>query len=139
MHRDDIRAQVLRLHHIWNTGDLSGIPRVYADDFVAHMPKGWERSTFRGHAGVVDAIHRIRDAFPDWHEDVQDLLVDRSRAVTRYVFTGTQNGEFLGRPPSGRHVRIDEISIYRFETGRVVEQWCLTDDLTLSRQLGLLA
>jgi steroid delta-isomerase-like uncharacterized protein len=138
MKRTEIREKVCALHEIWNKGDLSAIPDVYADSFIAHMPKGWERSEFRGHSGVVDAILRIRNAFPDWREVVQDLLIDGSRAVTRYVSTGTHTGPFIGLPATGRRVEIGEISIYRFGGGLVVEQWCLTDDLTLAKQLGLI-
>jgi steroid delta-isomerase-like uncharacterized protein len=138
MDRQAIDRQVRRLHGIWNTGNLAAIPQVYATDFVAHMPKGWERSTFHGHTGAADAILRIRTAFPDWHEEIQDLLIDGSRAVTRYVSTGTQSGPFLDQPPSGRAVVIDEMSIYRFDGLLIAEQWCLTDDLTFARQLGLM-
>lgn len=138
MERSEVHEKVCRLHEIWNTGDLSTIPEVYAESFVAHMPKGWERNEFRGHSGVEDAILRIRNAFPNWREDVQDLLIDGSRAVTRYVSTGTNTGPFIGLPATGRQVEIEEISIYRFESGLVVEQWCLTDDLALAKQLGLI-
>ncbi|MEM1298714.1 MAG: ester cyclase [Pseudomonadota bacterium] len=126
------------LHALWNAGDLGGIHRVYSEGFVAHMPKGWERSEFKGHAGVRDAILRIRNAFPDWHEDIKDMVIDKQKVVTRYVSTGTHTGPFLGLEPTGRPVMIDEISIYHLERGLVMEQWCLTDDLSLARQLGLI-
>jgi predicted ester cyclase len=42
----------------------------------------------------------------------------------------------LGLEPTGRQIEIDEISIFRVENGKVAEQWCLVDYLTLMRQLG---
>lgn len=126
-------------HEIWNTGDLSAIPQIYATDFVAHMPKGWERSTFRGHSGVVEAVLWPRIASHDWHETVQDLLIDGPQAVARYVSRGTHSGPFPGLAATGRAIEFDEISIYHFSGGLIVKQWCLTDDLSLARQLGLLA
>ncbi len=99
-------------------------------------PKGWERSEFSGHAGVRDAIFRIRNAFSEWREDIQELLIDGDKAVTRYVSTGMHTGSFIGLEATGRWVKIDEISIYRFDGDLVAEQWCLTDDLTLAQQLG---
>ena len=136
--RSEIETVVRGLHDIWNSGDVSRIPEIYSDSFVAHMPKGWECSEFRGHDGVRDAIMRIRSAFSNWHEEVQDLIVDQDRAVTRYVSTGVHTGSFIGLEPSGRRVTIDEISIYRLAAGKVEEQWCLTDDLALAQQLGLI-
>jgi predicted ester cyclase len=58
--------------------------------------------------------------------------------MARYVSTGTRSGPFLGLPASGRAVVIDEMSIYRFNGPPIAKQWCLTDDLTFARQLGLL-
>ena len=77
------------------------------------MPKGWgEPPGHRdGHAGVAVAVARIRAAFPDWREEIEDIVFEGDRIVVRYVSTGTQDGPFLGRPPSGARVRVDEISI----------------------------
>lgn len=78
---------------------------------------------------------RIRAAFPDWREDIEDIVFEGDRIVVRYVSTGTQDGAFLGRLPSGARVRVDEISIFRIADGRIAEQWCLVDDLALFKQL----
>ncbi len=133
-----MREKVERLHAIWNTGDLGAISEVYSDDFIGHMPKGWERSEFCGHEGVRDAILRVRNAFSGWREDIQELLIDGDKAVTRYISTGTHTGPFIGLEATGRSVKIDEISIYRFDGDLIAEQWCLTDDLKLAQQLGLI-
>ncbi|MCV6902072.1 ester cyclase [Achromobacter xylosoxidans] len=130
------KALIEKLHDLWNTGDLSRIPEIYDAAFVAHMPKGWDRSEFIGYDGVRDAVSRIRSAFPDWHERVEDVIEGQGKVVTRYVSTGTHTGPFIGLAATGKRISIDEISIYHLADGRVVEQWCLTDDLSLARQLG---
>ena len=132
------RDQIMTLHHLWNSGDLDRIPEIYAQNFVAHMPKGWEKSEFAGFDGIREAILRVRNAFSDWREDVRDIIVEGDKVVTRYRSTGTHTGQFLGLEPTGRKIVIDEISIYHLRDHRVVEQWCLTDDLSLAKQLGLL-
>ena len=33
-------------------------------------------------------------------------------------------------------MRVDEISIFRIEDGRIAEQWCLNDDLAFFKQIG---
>lgn len=136
MTRDAKKILVERLHHLWNTGDLSLIPATYAPDFVAHMPRGWAISEFSGHSGIREAIDSIRSAFSDWTETVEDMIIEGDRVVTRYVSTGVHSGPFIGVPPTGKHIRLDEISIYRLQHGLVAEQWCLTDE-TLARQLGV--
>ncbi len=137
MTRAQAVALVQRLHGIWSHGDVAAIPEVYAPGFVAHMPKGWgEPAGHRdGHAGIARAIGRIRASFPDWREEVEDVVFEGDRIVVRYVSTGTQTGPFLDRPPSGARVRVDEISIFRIADGRIAEQWCLNDDLAFFKQL----
>jgi predicted ester cyclase len=135
MTREEKVSLIERLHSLWNTGDLAAIPSIYAPDFVAHMPKGWMHSPFIGHDGVREAILRIRAAFSDWTEIIEDVIVEGDRVVTRYVSTGSHVGPFIGLSPTGRTIRLDEISIFRLVGDQVAEQWCLVDDLSLARQL----
>lgn len=136
MTRDDMKSLIRRLHRIWNTGDLAAIPQVYADEFVVHWSKSYGETDSRGHKGIEAAIQATLAAFPDWHEDVVDMVIEGDRIVTRYVSTGTHRGPFLDLKPTGSRIQIDEISIFRVDGDKVAEQWCLVDDLTLLRQLG---
>ena len=129
--------QVRALHALWNSGDLENIPAIYHPDFIAHWPASSETPARRGHDGVVYGIERIRTAFPDWTETVQDLIGQDNKVVTRYVSTGTHAGEFWGLAPTQRRIEIEEVSIYRFCDGLIIEQWCLCDELARLRQLGV--
>src|SRR5438093_763835 len=86
--------------------------------------------------GVAQSIVRIRAAFPDWHEAVDDLVEEGDRVVSRYTSRGTHRGPFWGIPPTGRTITVAEISIFRIASGRVAEQWCLVDELARMEQLG---
>ena len=136
MARQEVKSLVERLHEIWNKHDLAAIPDVYTEDFVVHWPKSYPRTELHGHQGVKTAIEEILVAFPDWQEEVVDLIVDGDRAVTRYISTGTHKGPLAELAPTGRRISVDEISIFRVTDGRIAEQWCLVDDVTLLRQLG---
>lgn len=114
---------------------MDTIPAVYSEQFTAHWPKGWRIGDSHGHAGVRTAVSRIRTAFPDWNEEILDLLASGDRVVSRYLSTGTHGGDFAGMAPTGRRVEFEEISIYRIAADRVIEQWCLADDLLCSNQL----
>lgn len=130
--RDVVRA----LHDVWTTGDVDRAADVYAEDFVAHFPPSGEMPERRGLDGVRRGIQRIKAAFPDWREDVDDMVTEGHRVVTRYTSRGTHRGTFWGIPPSGRRVELPEISIHRIARGKVVEQWCAFDELTRMQQLG---
>jgi predicted ester cyclase len=136
MTRDDKKALVERLHEILNSGRLELIPEVYSSDFVAHFPKGWSETVSRdGHAGIRAAIERLRAGFPDWHEQIQDIIIDGDKVAVRYPSTGTNTGMLADRLATGRRISVDELSIFRIANGRVAEQWCLIDDLAFGKQL----
>src|SRR5688572_1952847 len=70
------RDVVRRLHEIWTTGDAAAADGVYAEDFVAHFPASGELPERRGVDGVRRGIERIKAAFPDWREDVDDMVAE---------------------------------------------------------------
>jgi len=128
---------VQALHHIWNTGDLALVERVYAHDFLAHWPASSEVPERRGIDGIRFGVDRIRTAFPDWHEQVLDIFGVGDRVASRYTSTGTHHGAFWGIAPTGRRIEIQEMSIFRIADDRIVEQWCMFDDLARLQQLGV--
>ena len=66
-------------------------------------------------------------AFPDLHVTVEDLIAEGDKVVARNTVTGTHQGEYMGRPPTGKPVTYDEIFILRFANGRIAEMWGIVD------------
>jgi steroid delta-isomerase-like uncharacterized protein len=130
------RALIRRLHELWTAGDLDAVEEVYAPDFVGHFAPSSHLPERLGQAGAREGIRRIKAAFPDWSEDVEEMIAEGNRVVTRYTSRGTHRGEFKGIAPTGRSIAVREISIYRVAKGKVVEQWCLLDELDRLQQLG---
>jgi len=128
---------VRKLHEIWNTGNLDLIESVYAADFAAHWPASSEVPERRGINGIRFGVERIRRAFPDWHEEVLDVFEADDRVASRYLSTGTHRGMFWGIEATGRRIEIQEISIFRIAKNRIVEQWCMFDELARLQQLGV--
>ena len=124
MRREEMRKLVEQMHHLWNTGDLSMIPDLYAPDFIGHFPRSGI-GDLKGHGGVKDTIERVRRAFPDWTETVEDIIIEGDKAVSRYISTGVHKRPFLDLAPSGERVRFNEISIFRVRDGLFAEQWCV--------------
>jgi predicted ester cyclase len=122
----------------FGTGDLDTIQDVYSGDFVAHFPPSSELPERRGLNGIRQGITRIRSAFPDWCEHVDDVLADGAHVVSCYTSRGTHRGTLWGIPPTGRTITVPEISIFGISDGKVVEQWCMVDVLGRLKQLGAL-
>ena len=80
----------------------------------------------------------FRSAFPDWHEEVVQLVAEGDAVAGRFRCSGTHLGEFLGEAPTGKRMDVQEVFFLRAEGGRFVDFWGLEDSLGRMRQLGLL-
>jgi predicted ester cyclase len=121
----------------FNRGDLSVADELTAPGLVEHQEFG------PGHApgaeGVRAVIASLRRAFSDFHLRIDDLVVERDTAWLRMVATGTNDGSFMGHPPTGRPMRADVFDVIRVEDGRMVEHWGVPDRLGVLFQLGLVS
>lgn len=126
-------AVVVRVpSEIWSKGAVDLIDELFAEDFVGHFPE----ETVHGREGALAQVIAHRTAFPDWTEEVVDTIADGDRVVVRFISRGTNQGDFLGNPPTGKHVEISEVAIFRLNDGKIVEQWVYPDILSMQRQLG---
>jgi predicted ester cyclase len=80
----------------------------------------------------------FRSAFPDWQEEVVQLVAEGDTVAGRFRCSGTHLGQFLGNPPTGKRMEVEEVFFVRAESGRFVDFWGLEDSLGRMRQLGLL-
>ena len=131
---DDGKQLVQRLYDETNAGNLSVIDEVLADDFTEHeefpgIPPGKE--------GVRQFFAMFRSAFPDMHMDAHEMVAEGDMVCVRATMAGTQQGEFMGMPASGRSVDVQLIDIIRFgDDGLAREHWGIFDQMTMMQQLG---
>jgi steroid delta-isomerase-like uncharacterized protein len=130
------KAIVRRLfNEVWNAGTLDAIEELYAADYVAdYRPYAPLR---RGHDAIKGMVQRAHAAFPDYHEELEEMVAEGDKVVVRLTITGTQLGQWGPLPPTGKQVRFEEIVILRLRDGKVVEQRGLPDNLAALRQLGV--
>jgi predicted ester cyclase len=91
------------------------------DEFVAKDVR--VNGAIQGLDSYVAGLRAVVEAFPDYHWDLQRLLVDGNWLSARLVDTGTHAGTFLGVPATGRAISTPEFAIYRVDSGRIVESW----------------
>jgi predicted ester cyclase len=77
-------------------------------------------------------------AFPDWREEIVELVAEGNTVAGRFTCSGTHRGEFLGEAPTGKRMEVQEVFFLRVEDGKFVYFWALEDSLGRMRQLGLL-
>ncbi|MCK5703868.1 MAG: ester cyclase [Cyclobacteriaceae bacterium] len=129
---EDNKKIILQYHDIWNSGETEKLNEIMTTDFVCHFLSSGE---WKGIEGAKTEIANWKQIFPDWHEEVVDIITEKDKVVTRYKSTGTHSGTFEGIDSTGIKIEIYEVSIYRLSEGRLAEQWCFPDDVSLKNQL----
>ena len=118
---------------VWNKGNLEVLEDIFSPKFVRHFPIG---PPMIGLDNLRERVVKHRAAFPDWTEDVVHMIAEGELVAVQFKSTGTNEGSFLGNPPTGKRISIFEMSIFRIEDGKIIEQWILPDLLGLHKQLG---
>jgi steroid delta-isomerase-like uncharacterized protein len=119
---------------IFNQGNLDEMDRFFSSDVVRHfLPDG---SDVEGIESLREQERSHLEAFPDWKEDIRHIAAEGDLVVIHFVSTGTNEGSWLGRPPTGRKIQIHEMSVLRIEDGKIAEQWLLPDIFSMQQQLG---
>jgi steroid delta-isomerase-like uncharacterized protein len=128
-------AAVVRqfVDEVLNRGDPDAAGRFLWEDVVQHVPFPGQGP---GLAGFQEMIREARVAFPDIKWSVEEQLTDGDRVLTRFVWTGTHRGPFLGIDPTGRRVTVWGMVVDRVVGGRIKESRFLMDVLGLMQQLG---
>ncbi|TDD02589.1 ester cyclase [Nonomuraea deserti] len=133
------RATFQRFHEAVNSGDAeliaTTIDEVVDPNVIFHAPVPTD---LPGPQALKQVWAVLLQGFPDMRVEVEDVIAEGDKMVSRNTVTGTHQGEFRGLPPTGRSVAYNEIFIFRFADGRIAEIWGVVDLLTQMRQLGAL-
>ena len=119
----------------FNQGNLAVADELISLDLIEHQNFGPDHAS--GAEGVKAVIGSLRRAFSDFHLAIDDLAVAGDVVWLRMTGTGTNDGSFMGNPPTGRTMRTAVFDALRIENGRVVEHWGVPDRLGTLFQLGL--
>ena len=122
------------VEEVFNQGNVGLADEIMAADFVEHeeMPPG----TPPGREGNKAATTMLRSAFPDFKATIDDMVAEGDKVALRLTWSGTQEGEFMGLPPSGNRFSIAVFDILRLEDGKIVEHWGSMDVAGMMQQLG---
>jgi predicted ester cyclase len=112
------------LERVCSGSGLDPAERYYSDKFVDHV----NDLELHGLAGAQRSVEMYTSVLSELAVTVQEQVVEGDRVVSRFVVTGVNRG---------RTVHFNGITISRFEDGKIVEDWSVTDTLSLVRQLGV--
>lgn len=128
---------VLQSQDLWNAHDLAGYAGLLAADaslYIAVLDTALDRDAFI-------ALQEIyMQGFPDLHTEIKRHIdLGEGWVISELTFVGTQDGEYLGVPPSGKAVQVPGAILYHVnETGLLDDMRVYWDNVTQLAQLGLL-
>lgn len=134
------KATFKRFHEAANTGDFEHLAKtideIVAPDAVIRTPLPIDAT---GAELLKQVWAMLLGVYPDIHLTVEDVIAEGDKVVARNTVTGTHRGEFMGVGPTGKSVTYNEVFIFRFADGRVVETWGVVDVYAQMKQIGVLS
>ena len=120
-------------NEMWNRWQFELVPELLTPKIRFRGSLGVE---VVGHDAFLRYMKSVHAAFPDFHNRIDDLLIDWNRAAVRLSYTGTHSGPLFGIEPTGRQIRYQGIAIFTIAGERIESGWVLGDTLSLYRQIG---
>ena len=116
-------------------GNIEAAAEFVWEDVVEQVPLPGQGP---GLDGLKDILRAMRTGFPDIVFSIEEQIVEGDKVVSRFEWTGTHRGDFLGIPATGRAVRVWGIVIDRLKDGRIKDTRIIMDTLGMMGQLGVL-
>jgi steroid delta-isomerase-like uncharacterized protein len=117
---------------VLDQGRLDQYAESHAKDFVAHT--GDHNATLEED---IAAAKEERQAMPDMRITVNQILADGDLVAVYWTASGTNTQAGMGFPATGKKIKTDGMTLFRFKAGKISEEWSVWDMLSVMRQAGL--
>jgi predicted ester cyclase len=113
------------IENICSGREPDAMTELYSPEFVDHV----NDLVYYGYAGAEQSIALYRELFADLSITVEQQVAEGRQVASRWRLNGTHRG---------RAIELRGIVISRFDdSGRMVEDWSVSDTLQLVKQLGV--
>ena len=126
---------MLRAIEEWNRGSNEFFMDNAVPDYSYYSPSGKPKPMSREETD--ENIKTLWKGFPDLSFTIEEVVAEGDKLTTRFSFTGTHQGEFMGIPATGNRVEVSGLIISLIKNGKFVEDREETDILGMMTQLGM--
>jgi steroid delta-isomerase-like uncharacterized protein len=135
MSEADNRRLVEEAYDVLNAHDLDRYGKLVDDSYVVDTVAS--PTPIRGREAVKELAATYFKAFPDFHQDIEQMIASGDWVVSRWLVTGTHKGEFNGIPPTNRRVSVRGCTVSEIRNSRIVKTFISYDQLAILQQLGV--
>ena len=123
------------IEEVINNKNLNAADEIVSEDFIEHIPFPGQEP---GREGLKFALNSMFAGFPDMKWTVNEQIAEDEKVVTRFTWTGTHQGNFMGIPPTNKSVEVWGIVIDVVRNGLFSESRIIMDNIGLLQQLGVM-
>jgi steroid delta-isomerase-like uncharacterized protein len=117
---------------MWNRFDKSLIPILLTSDIRFRGSLGQDKNGYAEFAEYIDFIQRT---FPDFTNEIEEVISEGDKAFGRLTYRGTHQGELFGIAATGKRIQYAGAAVFKFVDDRISEVWVLGDIYGLISQL----
>jgi steroid delta-isomerase-like uncharacterized protein len=131
---DQNKALIHRYYEeLWNRWSERTIDELIGPDIVFRGSLG---TTVRGIRQFTEYVHDVRRAFPDFHNQIEQIIAEGDTVAVRLTYSGTHKAELFGMAGTGARIRYAGLAMFRVAKGKIIEGFVLGDLETLKQQLA---
>ena len=113
-----------RLVQLIEKGNNDVVDELFSIEYVAHAGD----KVYWGHPFLKKYVRQVRRAIPDIKlKKMEVLSQSEDRLTSQRFYTGTHSSSMMGIPASKKRVSWHEMVVTRFEDGKIVEEWIVSD------------
>ena len=95
------------IEEVWSKGNLEVAPEIYGPFFVSHQHSHPHARDVRGLSALIEFVREFREAFPDFHDTIDDQVAEGDKVVIRFDCRRKQRSDRNGnRVPSIAHRKL---------------------------------
>ena len=117
----------------WNRSEFDFLEGATAGEIPFHYNGTTQQVTPNSLSDLVDVW---RSAFPDLTMSVRHVIAQGDLVAATLTLAGTHLGPWAGRDASEAKVSVEEMMVFRFEDGLLVEMWEVFDNEGLLLQIS---
>lgn len=118
MTTEENKAIVRRIYEAGNQRNYAALDALISPEFMTYLPG---QQPLRGAVGLRQALMMNRQAFPDLFVSISDQIAEGDKVVVLWTSRGTNQGPFMGMPPTGMQIMFVGIDVWRLVNGKIVE------------------
>jgi len=117
----------------WNERRPETLDELLTPDVVYHGTS----MSMNGREEYKQVYDVFRSALHDTRLEIEELVAEGDRVVSRVSLRCVHGGELEGIPPTGKEIALDAYTVFRLVDGRIAEEWEIIDELGMMRQIGM--